>query len=100
EGYRRSSELSVAWPLLATATTPTFQAAQDADPDGGPGNRCRVLVVDHNRDADDSLTALLQQQGNTTAAAYDGLEAISATEHFHPEAILLDIGLPKLNGYE
>jgi len=100
EGEGRGSEFVVRLPLVATATTPTFQAAQDADPDGGPGNRCRVLVVDDNRDANDSLTALLRLQGHITAAAYDGLEAISATEHFHPEAILLDIGLPKLNGYE
>ncbi len=60
----------------------------------------RILVVDDNRDAAESLSMLLELDGNETRSAYDGLEAIEITETFRPEVILLDIGLPELDGYE
>src|SRR5262249_7987533 len=63
-----------------------------------PGRRS--LVVDDNCDAVDSLVMMLRMMGNETAAAYDGLEAIQAAAAFRPEVMLLDIGLPKMNGYE
>src|SRR4051812_36635561 len=59
-----------------------------------------MLVVDDNKDAADSLASLLRVDGNDIRTAYDGLEAIEVAEKFHPELVLLDIGLPKLNGYE
>lgn len=61
---------------------------------------CRILVVDDNKDSADSLGMLLQLSGNTIFTAYDGLEALDAAATFLPDVILLDIGLPKLNGYE
>jgi len=60
----------------------------------------RILVVDDNRDSAISMAMLLNMTGNETRTAFDGLEAISAAEQFHPEVVLLDIGLPNLNGYE
>ena len=63
-------------------------------------NRCRILVVDDNKDAADSLAMLLRVDGNDIRTAYDGLEAVEAAEMFHPEVALLDIGLPKMNGYD
>jgi len=60
----------------------------------------RILVVDDNRDAAESLAALLQIDGHDTRLAYDGLDAVAAAEQFKPDLVLLDIGLPKLNGYE
>jgi signal transduction histidine kinase/CheY-like chemotaxis protein len=60
----------------------------------------RVLIVDDNRDSADSLATLLRLSGHETRAAYDGLEAVEAAITFRPHAILMDIGLPKLNGYE
>jgi len=60
----------------------------------------RILVVDDNRDSADSLCALLRIGGHEAVAAYDGLEAVNAAAAFRPEVILLDIGLPKLNGFE
>ncbi len=60
----------------------------------------RVLVVDDNRDAALSLALLLRLSGNETNTAFDGEEALTIASDFDPDLILLDIGLPKLNGYE
>jgi PAS domain S-box-containing protein len=60
----------------------------------------RVLVVDDNVDAAESLSLLLQADGHHTELAHDGLAAVEATARFAPDIVLLDIGLPGLNGYE
>jgi PAS domain S-box-containing protein len=60
----------------------------------------RVLVVDDNRDAAASLAMMLSLVGHDTRTAHDGLEALELAEAFRPDVILLDIGLPKLNGYD
>lgn len=60
----------------------------------------RVLVVDDNEDAADSLATLLGVMGYDVRTAYDGPEAISAADEFRPEVALLDIGLPRLSGYD
>ena len=63
-------------------------------------SRCRILVVDDNKDAADSLAMLLRVDGNDIRTAYDGPEGFEVAEVFHPEVVLLDIGRPKLNGYD
>ncbi len=60
----------------------------------------RILVVDDNQDAAECLALLLSMQGHHVRTAHDGLEAVEAATAFEPDAVLLDIGLPKLNGYE
>jgi PAS domain S-box-containing protein len=60
----------------------------------------RILVVDDNKDSADSLGMLLRLKGNEIRTAHDGLEAVEIAEMFRPELVLLDIGLPKLNGYD
>jgi CheY-like chemotaxis protein len=60
----------------------------------------RVLVVDDNRDSAESLAMLLQIGGNDTRTAHDGEAAIELAATYRPEVILLDIGLPKMNGYD
>ena len=62
--------------------------------------RKRILVVDDNVDSAESLTVLLGLTGNETRTAYDGLEALEEAASFRPDVILLDIGLPELNGYD
>ena len=57
-------------------------------------------MVDDNRDSADSLGMLLRLKGNDIRTAHDGLEAVAAADTFRPELVLLDIGLPKLNGYD
>jgi CheY-like chemotaxis protein len=60
----------------------------------------RVLIVDDNRDSADSLSMLLEITGNKTYVAHDGVEAVGAVEKYRPQVVLLDIGLPKLDGHE
>jgi len=60
----------------------------------------RVLVVDDNEDAADSLATLLGVMGYEVRIAYDGPEAITAADEFEPAVALLDIGLPQLSGYD
>ena len=60
----------------------------------------RVLIVDDNRDSADSLALLLELTHNEIYLAHDGVEALEAIETHRPEVVLLDIGLPKLDGHE
>ena len=60
----------------------------------------RVLVVDDNVDAADSLALLLEREGHQVLVAYNGEDALRLYAEQHPEAVVMDIGLPKLNGYE
>jgi CheY-like chemotaxis protein len=60
----------------------------------------KILVVDDNTDAADSLATLLGVMGYEVRIAYDGPEAIEAADEFQPAVALLDIGLPKLSGYD
>jgi CheY-like chemotaxis protein len=60
----------------------------------------RVLIVDDNRDAADSLNLLLASMGQNVYVAYDGQSAISAAKTFKPDVVLLDIGMPHMSGYE
>jgi PAS domain S-box-containing protein len=62
--------------------------------------RRRVLVVDDNPDALDSLSRLVTKMGNDVCKARDGLEALEAAEQFQPDIVLMDLGMPNMNGYE
>jgi CheY-like chemotaxis protein len=63
-----------------------------------PGNQ-RILVVDDNVDAAESLAMLLRLEGHEVATAHDGGEAVATTATFKPDIILLDLGMPELDGY-
>jgi CheY-like chemotaxis protein len=60
----------------------------------------RVLVVDDNVDAAESLSTLLGMLGHETAVAFDGPQGLALAEQFRPQVAVLDLGLPRLNGYE
>jgi CheY-like chemotaxis protein len=60
----------------------------------------RVLVVDDNIDAADTLATLLTTLGCEVATAFDGLQALQRADAFIPQIVLLDLGLPKMNGYD
>jgi CheY-like chemotaxis protein len=60
----------------------------------------RILIVDDNQDAAGMLAMLLQFGGHETHTAHDGVEAVEMTARLQPDVVLLDIGMPRLNGYE
>jgi PAS domain S-box-containing protein len=64
------------------------------------GPHGKVLVVDDNRDAADSLAMVLASSGHTTHTAYGGEQALLLGDREHPDAVILDIGMPDMNGYE
>ena len=96
DGPGQGSEFIVRLPVALEAELSPTAAGQTSP---APVAR-RILVVDDNRDAADSLGMLLRMIGNEVHTAYDGLEAVGAAATFQPDVIVLDIGLPKLNGYE
>ncbi len=66
----------------------------------GAAGRLRILVVDDNVDSADSLALLLELGGHEVRTAHDGPRALEAARAFQPRVVLLDIGLPGMNGYE
>ena len=71
-----------------------------AEPTAPTKSCLRILVVDDNADSALSLAMMLSMMGHDTRTAHDGEEAVATAEAFRPQVVLLDIGLPKLNGYE
>ena len=65
-----------------------------------PISRLRILVVDDNKDAADTLRFLLESMGQYVCAVYDGPSAVAAAQTFKPNMVLLDIGMPEMSGYE
>ncbi|MBC7897937.1 MAG: PAS domain S-box protein, partial [Cytophagaceae bacterium] len=97
EGPGHGSEFVVRLPVEVQAPAPPARVLPELE---HPDASFRILVVDDNRDSADSLSMMLGILGNKTQTAYDGEEAARAAAAFQPHVILLDIGLPKLNGYE
>ena len=97
DGLGRGSEFTVRLPVLAAAERP---APVPPPVEAIPTTGRRVLIVDDNEDGAESLAMLLELGGHETHKAHDGLAAMEAAERLRPDALLLDIGLPKLNGYE
>ena len=96
EGQDRGSEFVVRLPIMVEMPKP-------APPTLGaptPTTTRRILVVDDSQDAATTLAMLLDLGNNQTLMAHDGLEAVKQAEAFRPAVILLDIGLPKMNGYD
>lgn len=102
EGLGKGSEFVVHFPL--TEAPEPAASEVPATITGGPRlaepSALRILVVDDNVDAAESLALLLRLEGHQTSVAYDGLDAVEIALREHPDVVLLDIGLPRLNGYE
>ena len=98
DGPGKGAEFSV---RLPTATT-TAPEPERPGPEDKTASRptVRILVVDDNRDSAESLSLLLETLGNDVRTAHDGLEAVELAKEQQPELVLLDLGLPSLNGYD
>ena len=97
EGRGKGSEFVVRLPLASS-----FAGDEPAEPPNpaAPASCHRIMVVDDNADAAESLSMLLTIMGNETRTANDGLAALDLAAEFKPDVIFLDIGMPILNGYE
>lgn len=96
-GEGKGSEFVVRLPILEKPAQAVGNASNEST-ESKPQRR--ILIVDDNKDSADSLAMLLEITGNETYMAHDGVEAVEAVEKYRPEVILLDIGLPKLDGHE
>ncbi len=98
EGLGKGSEFVVTLPVV-TEARPT-QAPQPGQAIGKVDHRPKVLVVDDNRDAADSLQALFEMENCNVATAYDGYGAVAAVDAAMPDMIVMDLGMPSMDGYE
>ena len=96
-GVGLGSTFEVSLPLDANVP---LSAAAPAPPASPAGSSQRILVVDDNCDAADTLAELLEMYGHTVRTAYTGAQAAERTLEFKPDIVFLDIGLPDMNGYE
>ena len=98
EGIGRGSTFRVRLPVISGSTVDAEESKSDgARPRTRP---CRILVVDDNRDSAESLALLLSLGGHSVRTANDGLAALEAARSFRPRVVLMDLGMPRLNGYE
>ena len=97
KGLGEGSEFIVRLPV-AEAPGPSQPKTSSTESQQGP--KWRVLVADDDHDSADSLSLLLTLKGYEVWTAHDGLEAVQAAATHHPDVALLDIAMPKLNGYE
>ena len=96
EGVGRGSRFTVMLPL---SPVEELLPEPPQTPEPAVGGR-KILVVDDNRDAAVSLSRMLQLMGHETRVAHDGQEALEIADGYRPDVVLLDIGMPKLNGYD
>ena len=97
-GAGQGSEFIVRLPKTVETLVVPHEDRQTGENEVLPSRR--VLVVDDNVDAAETTGMLLRMAGHAVTLAHDGSAAIAAAREFRPEVVLLDIGMPKLNGYD
>ena len=97
-GIDHGSEFTVVLPVADTPAAQDTPAA--ASPARLPAAGRRVLVIDDNRDAAETMAMLLELSGYETRAAFDGPGGLTIAREFRPELVFVDIGLPGMNGYQ
>jgi len=100
EGLGTGSEFRVWLPLAS----PVISAPRPAVPEPARGSddivHCRVLIVDDNKDVAVAMSRWVRQLGHEVRVAFDGADAVKIVEEFRPAVVLLDIAMPKMNGYD
>jgi CheY-like chemotaxis protein len=96
-GAGQGSEFIVRLPLETAAPTASAEGGAASRP---KSRSRRYLIVDDNADSSEALKLLLEFRGHTVQVVHDGREALAAARSFSPEVILLDVGLPGLDGFE
>jgi PAS domain S-box-containing protein len=99
-GAGRGSEFIVRLPRALAEQSHEEIEAREQVPDNGHGPGRRILIVDDNLDSAESLGLWLKLEGHDVHLVHEGLAAVDAARAFQPEVILLDIGLPDIDGYE
>jgi len=97
DGVDRGSEFVLKLPAVGRGAVVEVVAAPVAPQQHA---ECKILVVDDNRDAAESIATFFRMQGQTVQTVPDGLRALAAAADFVPDVVVLDIGLPLLDGYE
>lgn len=98
-GLGKGSTFTVRLPVLKDGAEPSVETQALGRPDSG-GSKLRILVVDDNRDAAESMALMLQLLDHEVRTAHDGLEAVALAEEIRPQVIFMDVGMPQLDGYE
>ena len=98
EGQGQGSTFAVTLPVEVDQAVPKDLSADSGQNTARP--KRRILVVDDNRDGADSLAMMLRLIGDEVHTAHDGIEAVEQAEVFRPEIVLMDVGMPRLNGLE
>jgi PAS domain S-box-containing protein len=98
EGPGRGSAFIACLPLVRDGVGTT--ASRPRAGAGAERVARKILVVDDNRDSATSLALMLQLMGNETRTAHDGIEGLETAAAFRPDVVLLDLGMPRLNGYD
>ena len=99
DGPGKGSEFIVRLPRIVLTRSATPVVLERADENGKQARR-RILVVDDNLDSAESLAMMLELLGHDVTAAHDGLEAVEVAKTFAPELAFLDVGMPRMNGYD
>ena len=95
-GEGRGSTFTVTLPVIAAPAAPAMTPRSN----GRPEIRRRILIVDDSRDGADTLARMLRLMGNDVRTANDGIEGVEAAGEFRPEVVLMDVGMPLLNGLD
>jgi signal transduction histidine kinase/ActR/RegA family two-component response regulator len=97
EGPGKGAQFIVRLPIVVDA--PRARSPENA-PAAAPARSLRILLVDDNFDSVESLSRLLKLSGHQPFTANDGVEGVLAAERVRPEVVIMDIGMPRLNGYD
>jgi signal transduction histidine kinase len=98
EGLRKGSEFVVTLPLLVS---PSIDAASPRSSSTSRGKlKQRILIADDNPDVAEAFEFMLSMLGHEVTTAHDGIDALERAESFRPDVVILDVGMPRLNGYD